>query len=312
MSEFLTQEIWPRLTGFVRKADNSQVAVAYLGKGASRLLPLKAGSTLIVDLSENAVKAGQTSPQEILKLIRRGVNVSSVGNLHAKVFVIGSRAFIGSANASFHSAQTLVEAMIETMEKTVVRNCRQFTQSLSGEIVTPEYAKRMQKLYRPPRFVRGHGSSGRSTLAHPSVWVVPLVFVDLDNEDERQEKIGIREARRMLGNSQRFEVKTFRWMGTGIEKLFKFGQMLIEVTREKRDRLMVSPPSRILSVRPYKKGRRSYCVVYVEARKKLREKNLRVIARQIGPLANQLKKRKKARLLRNRHLAHSLFQLWPE
>ena len=116
MSEFLTREIWPRLTGLVRKAKSSQVAVAYLGKGASRLLPLKASSKLIVDLSENAVKAGQTSPQEILKLVLRGVNVSSVGNLHAKVFVIGNRAFIGSANASFHSAQTLVEAMIETTE----------------------------------------------------------------------------------------------------------------------------------------------------------------------------------------------------
>jgi hypothetical protein len=110
MNKFLTLKIWPRLTELATKSKQSWVAVAYLGNGATKLLPLKAGGRLVVDLSENAVKSGQTSPYEILKFIARGVNVSSVGNLHAKIFVFRDNAFVGSANASSHSANALIEA----------------------------------------------------------------------------------------------------------------------------------------------------------------------------------------------------------
>jgi len=49
------------------------MAVAYFGKGASRLLPLTAGSRLVVDASECAVASGQTCPADLIKLVARGV-----------------------------------------------------------------------------------------------------------------------------------------------------------------------------------------------------------------------------------------------
>ena len=65
-SDLLTDRIWQSLTSSAKKCRKpSFVAVAYFGKGASKLLPLRPNSRLVVDASENAVKSGQTCPAEL-------------------------------------------------------------------------------------------------------------------------------------------------------------------------------------------------------------------------------------------------------
>jgi len=87
---FLSRDIWPQLTKAARDSrQRCAVAVAYFGKGASRLLPLGKGSRLVVDASERSVASGQTCPADLIKLVKRGVAVYGVPNLHAKVFVLG-------------------------------------------------------------------------------------------------------------------------------------------------------------------------------------------------------------------------------
>jgi hypothetical protein len=87
MSQLRTSRVWDHITGLVKKQPTKcSVAVAYFGSGASKLLPLKKGSILVVDMSERAVRSGQTKPSEVLKLINVGVETHTVDNLHAKVF----------------------------------------------------------------------------------------------------------------------------------------------------------------------------------------------------------------------------------
>ena len=82
----VSQGIWPTLTKTVRGSrQRCAVAVAYFGKGARHLLPLSKGSSLVVDASERSVASGQTCPADLLTLVKRGVVVYSVANLHAKV-----------------------------------------------------------------------------------------------------------------------------------------------------------------------------------------------------------------------------------
>ena len=70
-SSLITDRIWSTITSAARSdVGDASVAVAYFGAGASKLLPLKRGSRLVVDFSERAVKSGQTCPSEILKLIK--------------------------------------------------------------------------------------------------------------------------------------------------------------------------------------------------------------------------------------------------
>jgi hypothetical protein len=157
-TRFITQGLWPAITTAVMKASGRcDAAVAYFGRGGARRLPLSRGGTLVVDMSLAAVKSGQTRPADVLPLLRKGVAVYSVDNLHAKVVVAGRRAFVGSANVSNRSARHLVEAAIETADPAAVRASRAFVRSLAGEPVTPNFARDRQKLYRPPRFVRGGG-----------------------------------------------------------------------------------------------------------------------------------------------------------
>src|SRR5262249_36005570 len=120
---FLTDTTWKRLTKLAWQTTSAKVAVAYLCQGASKLLPLKSGSVLVVDLSKAAVRSGQACPQEVIKLLRKGVEVHSCSNLHAKVFAFGRRAIIGSTNVSRNSEHALIEAAVETTEPEVVRSC---------------------------------------------------------------------------------------------------------------------------------------------------------------------------------------------
>src|SRR6185369_13773316 len=167
-------------------------AVAYFAAGASKLLPLRKGSVLVVDMSERAVKSGQTDPKELIELLNKGVEVHSVENLHAKVFVLGDRAFVGSTNVSRRSADHLREAAIETVARSVVAACRQFVESLRGEPVDVEHAAAMAKLYRPPK-VAGNGRRRRRgsnvdarTPAHAPLWAVALEPNGYDSEDESE------------------------------------------------------------------------------------------------------------------------------
>ena len=140
-TRFLQSRIWDRITSLTKKqTGRCQVAVAYFGKHASDLLPLEKGSTLVVDMSPKAVGSGQTNPAEIIKLLKKGVEIHSVENLHAKVFVLGNMAIVGSTNASQLSAGSLIEAAVETTDEAVVSSCKQFVLDNTGEYITLQYA----------------------------------------------------------------------------------------------------------------------------------------------------------------------------
>lgn len=77
-SRLVVADIWKSLTSSANKSRKTAfVAVAYFGKGASKLLPLRANSHLVVDASENAVRSGQTCPSELKRLQSKGVIIYS-------------------------------------------------------------------------------------------------------------------------------------------------------------------------------------------------------------------------------------------
>ena len=79
------------------------------------------------------------------------MRIFSVANLHAKVYVLGTTALIGSANASQHSAHTLVEAMLLTTDRKVVEKSKAFVRSIAKNELGPEQLRRLRKLYRSPQ-----------------------------------------------------------------------------------------------------------------------------------------------------------------
>lgn len=307
----LTEGVWDHLTRAVRDHPKQcHVAVAYFNSGAAKLLPLEEGSLLVVNMSENAVKSGLTDPGEILKLLNRGVGINSVENLHAKVVVAKNVAFVGSTNASRSSAERLTEAALRTTRAGAVGECREFVRGLAGEVVTPEYARRMKKLYRPPRGVFAGQRSKSPEPKHQPLWLVPLVYSDWDAEDERQGKIGLPKAKEKMRSSTRFRVEQFHWQGLDLLQGLEADHLLMQFMDEGKQ-TMVSPAARVVHVRRYMKGTRHNAVVFLEVPKQASRKDLAKIVSRLGPRArDEFGKLEAARLLRDEALAHSLLNLW--
>ena len=305
--------LWRHITAAVkRNPKRCQVAVAYLGSGAIQMLPLKQGSELIVDLSKKAVSSGQSDPHEVLKFIRRDVKVYSLENLHAKTYVVGKKAIIGSANVSSNSAYGLVEAAIEVSDPSAVAQCRNFVKSLRGEAITLKYAKELKALYRRPKFHGAKKMRGSQIFPlHKPVWIVQLKSQKWDDEDYAAQKIGTPVARRKLKSTRSFRVDDFCWDGGDFAEQVKKGDQVVEVFDEGKGRVMVHPPARLIYVQKYQVAREPRLIAFLEKSKGQKARNLKGVVGAIGP-----KGRKKFRYeqsltkLRGSRLIHDFLNLW--
>lgn len=153
MTRFLSNDsLWAELNARVKASQRVKAAVAFVGNGGADLLPLKKGDTLVVNLGLQTVKQGATSPKEIQRLIKRGVQLFTRSNLHAKFFICDDALLVGSANISNNSQKVLDEAASLTTDKVAVRRAEDFFSKLCTEPVRPDYLKLCLENYRPPVF----------------------------------------------------------------------------------------------------------------------------------------------------------------
>ncbi len=307
---FVSQKLWPELSKAVGRAKkHCGVAVAYFGAGASRFLPLERGSRLVVDASERAVASGQTCPADLLKLVKRGVVVYSVPNLHAKVFVLGKTAYVGSTNVSSRSASHLVEAVLRTTEPSAFQAARKFVEDLCLHELTPEVLKQLGKLYRPPLIAgskrkqrRNAESAMRPTL--PRLFLAQLHLMEWSDRDQALHDAGLVVARRRREHPRTFELTSFRVAG---RCRYEPGDVVVQVTHESAGKALVSPPANVLHVRRRQDGKGHVAFVYLEHASRRR--------REVGMLANQLgrgslRQLRRDGLVRDKSFARSLLGLW--
>lgn len=310
-TDFLVETSWAAL----RRAANatrrpSSVAVAYFADGADGLLRLAPGSRLVVNASVSAVKAGQTHPASLLRLVRhRQVRVYSVENLHAKVYVLGDRAFVGSANASQSSAHRLLEAMVSTSDPTNVRRARQFVEGLCREELSPESLVRLQKLYRPPRMEvtpARRGRNARRVRPRTSpLRLSQLILGDWPEDEKDLHDGGFRTARSRREHGQDWEVQSFRFSG---RCRIAPRDVVMQVIDNGAGNRFIEPPGKVLNVvrRKTRPGRVAY--VYVEIRKIRRRPRLETLARALGRGAR--KQLLRSGLVRDEMLAENLQHYW--
>lgn len=304
---FVSQEIWPQLTKAVRNCrQRCNVAVAYFGDGASRLVPLPAGSRLVVDASELAVASGQTCPADLIKMVKRGVAVYSVPNLHAKVFVVGRAAYIGSNNVSNHSARRLIEALIRTTDVKVVRTARKFVQDHCLHQLTPQMLQRLAKLYRPP-LVSGNTGPRKGTSNRPAM--PQLILAQLWSEDWTADDMalydaGLPAAKKRQEHPRSYELDSFIYTGSCP---YRRKDVVIQITDEGDGRSLMSAPGNVLHIRTRRYGTRQTSVVYLE-RPAYRRRSLKSVQRQLG--RGSVKQLKRNGQVRNAAVARSLLNLW--
>jgi hypothetical protein len=249
-----------------------------------------------------------TCPDDLLKLQENGVGIFSVQNLHAKVYVFGGRALVGSANVSNHSATTLIEALVQTTERNAVKAARDSVRRLCLQEIGEKALERLQKLYRPPKFLGG-GTRRKSATRKIRAEFAPLRLVQLWREEPPKGSESACEQGARIAESKRkrrrtHDLEEFHWSGIGS---FQLGESIVQVLDELDGRAkLVSPPGDVISTRRWSNGRRSCLFVYLEVPRRRRIR--------VNKLANRLGRGAKKALQRggrvNRDFAERLREAW--
>lgn len=266
-TRFLFNEaLWEELAVRIPKA-KAAAAVAYLGTGASSLLPLKKGDRLVVDMSLRAVRSGTTDPREVQKLLRRGVEVFSRGSLHAKFFIIGKHLLAGSSNISKHAQNVLDEAAIVTDDPAAVRRASITFEQLCSEPVRKDYLQKCLDEYRPPKFVPGPAGprTKKPKIVAAKLWLVGgLHYRDLpEAEDDSVQRV-VKKTKKKLLDFERSEVdyshypKPLRFF-----KQLREGDWLVVCVSDGSG-FDVYAPARFLGVEKYRRagGKQRYLLLY--------------------------------------------------
>lgn len=283
-TELLSIGAWKRIRAAARASRRRALAaVAYFGQQGARLVALRRGSRLVVDASEHAVRSGQTHPNSLLALLKKGVRVYSVSNLHAKVFVFGNRAYVGSANVSRRSEKVLIEAVIETTEPGTVAAARKFVRDHCLKALGPEELERLQRHYKPPimprgRRQRGHSRRVRNRPELPRTWLAQLHLETWNDTDWAIHGPAMKAAKTRRRHPRTWEVDSFRWGG---RPRFGRGDVVVTITDEGHGRVMIAPPGSVLDMKSYERRKGVSTFVFLERPKK-RRKSIAALARKLG------------------------------
>jgi hypothetical protein len=259
------EELWTKLQSVVKESDHVHAAIAYLGTGGAKLLRFGRGDKLVVDLSAPTVQAGATNPHEIGKLMRRGVQVFTRRNLHAKLIVTNTLLIVGSANASRNSQHMLDEAALVTSEPAAIRRAHEFVARLCTEPVTEAYLRRCERAYQRPQFPkRQEGEGNRFTrVSHAKLWIVSLSEGGLPANEQKRVEGGERDARRRIKDPSHWKPWYFHWTHkTRLTTELEPGDWIIQVTRWRDGRVEASAPARFLFMRRHPRGEGKHRYVY--------------------------------------------------
>jgi len=251
--------LWAEIADRVPTAKTVYAAVAYFAQNGAKLLPLRKGHKLVVDMSIGAVRQGVTDPREVRKLMKRGVQVYSRGTLHSKFIIFDNALLVGSANISFNSRDNLDEAAILTTDPAAVRRAKTFfLDHMCVEPVGEEYLKTCIKAYRPPssKAAAGQARSGRkghSRAVEAKVWFITVWERNIPKEEKPLVKNAIRRAGSLLKSADRTEVDCIHYRANGRVYLqhVRIGDWVVECFRDKNGCRQIWPPAQVLGVESY-------------------------------------------------------------
>lgn len=303
-------EVWAALRKAFGAGRKAQVAVAFVGKGSFARLKLREGSTLVVNAGLEAVRSGQTDPRELLKYVRAGVRVYSQPQLHAKVFVIGRAAYIGSANVSFNSEHRLIESVTVISDAHAVRQARQFVMDLATERLGPEALKELQLQYREPK-LQLHGA--RTARKRSIAGEVPLVISLKTDEWSEEAHVADRRAepvaRKKLRNSRDFRMEKFESFGQVELKRLILRRFVYQLVQDGRTQYL-HPGGRVVHIERFRERTRPSAIIYLELPRNRRARRLSSLLPQLGDTGRILKSLKTLRDIRSASAAAKLARLF--
>jgi hypothetical protein len=232
METILTGNIWKQIAQQAKAAERRLVAVAYVS--SDKYLKLGRNDVLVCDASDRAIETRETSAILLHGLFRKGVEVRSRADLHAKVAVFGRHALIGSCNISASSEEDLTELALLTDRQQVVAQATAFIHGLRevSEPVGDDFLQRILqiKVLRPERG-RVHSRKGRTTPFGNRVWLVSVH--ELVEHAFPGEELFVEEAQEKaesLATDRDSTISWIRWTGKGrFRSVARPGDRVIQV-----------------------------------------------------------------------------------
>jgi hypothetical protein len=123
------EKIWPEIVK-LSVGRQKKAAVAYVGSDS--FLRFGEGDTLVADASDESISFGRTSASVLQRAMNRGARIFSMPKLHAKVMLCGRNAVVGSANISIRSSRELIESVMITNHRKIVRELSNWIDDLAA------------------------------------------------------------------------------------------------------------------------------------------------------------------------------------
>lgn len=312
----INEDLWATIPKIIKASNHTDVVVAYLGTDGSKLLPLKKGDRLVVDMSIATVKAGATNPHEVEKLIKRGVQVFTRRNLHAKIVVSDKEVLTGSANISKNSRDTLDEAAILTNDRIALERAKNFIKQICTEPVLPEYLKECIKSYRPPRISGKHiGAKVESRrVKHSKLRIISLIdYASFPESENENFELSLKKAEKLLKAKELSFVESFRW--TGKPKMadeLEQGDWVIQCVKHSDKTISVYSPAQLILIDHYtynKSGKERY-VFHLESPKSGQEMDWKIFRKKLNAILSTNKKNPPSMAIRDTRQADELLRLW--
>jgi hypothetical protein len=95
-----------------------------------------------------------------------------------------------------------------------------------------------------------------------------------------------------------------------LRRPLEIGELILQVIKEAPGRVMLTPASRVILIRRYKKVKEERIMVFLRT-PKVRRKKLADVKDRLGDSGKLLRRLKNPRLIRVRKTVHEILQLWP-
>lgn len=270
--EFLRgRAVWLKLRPLVANGSRTRAAISYFAKDGARLLPLKTGDRLVVDMSLGAVRQGVTDPREIKKLIDGGVDVFSRSHLHAKFVVTDGWLMTGSMNVSHNSVEVLDEAAPVTNEPGAVAAARRTIAQWSGEPVFPHQLEQAIEEYRPPTFkaIKAVRRSSTRRGNRARLWIVAgLHFAGVPEAEQNRAEVAERKAGKAIRRRRATQLSFIQFgQPNTLTRSLRAEDWIIPIVNGR-----VDSPARVAGVTSYSRGsgKRRWLIVTEEHDSQLR------------------------------------------
>jgi hypothetical protein len=256
--------VWPTITELANsaRAGSRRVAVPYVGSDALERLHLGRGDRLVADCRPATARSGSTSPAALRSYLDAGVDVRRWEWLHAKVFVFGDVAVVGSANATWNSEHNLDEAAIVLTAKRDVADARAFVEELCSDapVVDDDWLDQCEAAWLPPRDRRPpnprdgwipipEGDDWTLWIVRISSWDAPAYVMEAIDRHRRSVR---------AHQSGPFSVESFSWDS---RPPFKAGDVIVEVFTSDSGRTTICVPALVEAAWKVSRGRNSHQLV---------------------------------------------------